>query len=299
MEGEEGEEKLVGNSGGILPPNNRRREAINSILIIVIGVFALIFSSVAFLTTINNPFADILKQGAEADALAVREQQLALLADQTKDTDGDGLTDFDELNKYGTNPYLKDSDSDGIDDKSEVLRGTDPNCPEGQNCFNTVQTTPVSASTNAGATPTLNTAPQQSNFTITADYIRNLMIQNGVDKTQLSQVNDADLMAEFSQYLKDNSDVAAELAQAGVNVASVSQPPASAADGQTLAQPNASAVNLQAMNVKNVDDLKNLNGTQIRQLMIQAGASESLLSSVSDDQLKTMFIQQIESKTQQ
>ena len=290
-----GEEKSAGNSCGILPPNNRRREAINSILIIVIGVFALIFSSAAFLTTINNPFADILKKGAEADALAVQQQQAALLAAQTKDTDGDGLSDYDELNKYGTNPYLKDSDSDGVDDKSEVLRGTDPNCPEGQTCFNTIQTTPVSASTIDGQTPTLAAAPQQSNFTITADYIRNLMIQNGVDKTQLSKVSDADLMAEFSQYLKDNPDVAAELAQAGVDVASVSP---TAVAGETLPQPNASAVNLQALNVKNVDDLKNLTGAQIRQLMISAGASESLLSSVSDDQLKTMFIQQINSKTQ-
>ncbi|HHD83222.1 MAG TPA: hypothetical protein ENK92_03860 [Bacteroidetes bacterium] len=30
-----------------------------------------------------------------------------------KDTDGDGLTDFDEYCKYKTNPLKKDSDSDG------------------------------------------------------------------------------------------------------------------------------------------------------------------------------------------
>ena len=33
-----------------------------------------------------------------------------------KDTDGDGLTDFDEYCKYKTNPLKKDSDSDGIPD---------------------------------------------------------------------------------------------------------------------------------------------------------------------------------------
>ena len=33
-----------------------------------------------------------------------------------KDTDGDGLTDFDEYCKYKTSPLKKDSDSDGIPD---------------------------------------------------------------------------------------------------------------------------------------------------------------------------------------
>ncbi len=42
------------------------------------------------------------------------------------DTDGDGLLDGDEVNKYHTNPLLPDTDGDGIPDGVEVQTGTDP-----------------------------------------------------------------------------------------------------------------------------------------------------------------------------
>lgn len=43
------------------------------------------------------------------------------------DTDGDGIKDGQEIFKYKTNPLLVDSDADGIDDASEIKAGTDPN----------------------------------------------------------------------------------------------------------------------------------------------------------------------------
>jgi hypothetical protein len=42
------------------------------------------------------------------------------------DTDGDGLTDGDEVNKYHTSPLLADTDGDGIPDGVEIQTGTDP-----------------------------------------------------------------------------------------------------------------------------------------------------------------------------
>jgi hypothetical protein len=50
------------------------------------------------------------------------------------DSDGDGLSDFDERYVYSTSPYLADSDSDGFSDKDEIDEGFDPNCPKGQDC---------------------------------------------------------------------------------------------------------------------------------------------------------------------
>jgi hypothetical protein len=43
------------------------------------------------------------------------------------DTDGDGLSDWDEVMVYHSNPFNKDTDGDGLSDKDEIARGTDPN----------------------------------------------------------------------------------------------------------------------------------------------------------------------------
>jgi outer membrane protein OmpA-like peptidoglycan-associated protein len=44
------------------------------------------------------------------------------------DTDGDGLSDGDEVNKYHTNPLKVDSDNDNLSDKDEIMvYKTDPN----------------------------------------------------------------------------------------------------------------------------------------------------------------------------
>jgi hypothetical protein len=42
------------------------------------------------------------------------------------DVDNDGLTDDDEVNIHGSNPFLRDSDGDGVEDAIEVALGTDP-----------------------------------------------------------------------------------------------------------------------------------------------------------------------------
>ncbi len=43
------------------------------------------------------------------------------------DSDGDGLTDADETNNYGTDPLLADTDGDGLNDGNEInISGTDP-----------------------------------------------------------------------------------------------------------------------------------------------------------------------------
>lgn len=52
----------------------------------------------------------------------------------TKDTDKDGLTDYQETELYHTSIYLADTDSDGISDADEVARGTDPLCAQGRVC---------------------------------------------------------------------------------------------------------------------------------------------------------------------
>lgn len=42
------------------------------------------------------------------------------------DTDGDGLNDYDEINKYKTNPLVADTDNDGLNDGDEIALGLNP-----------------------------------------------------------------------------------------------------------------------------------------------------------------------------
>ncbi len=43
------------------------------------------------------------------------------------DADGDGLSNVEEIQKYGTNPLSADSDNDGLSDKEEIETKTEPN----------------------------------------------------------------------------------------------------------------------------------------------------------------------------
>lgn len=47
---------------------------------------------------------------------------LMTIIDKSQDTDGDGLNDLDEINKYKTHYLLKDTDGDGISDGDEMKK---------------------------------------------------------------------------------------------------------------------------------------------------------------------------------
>ena len=52
--------------------------------------------------------------------------------DVRKDTDGDGISDFDENNLYHTDAHLPDTDNDGFTDGIEIVRGFNPNNAAGE-----------------------------------------------------------------------------------------------------------------------------------------------------------------------
>ncbi len=64
---------------------------------------------------------------ADADGLTNLEEFLATTHPDNADTDGDALSDFDELNVYGSDPKMTDTDEDGIGDFDETQTyGTNP-----------------------------------------------------------------------------------------------------------------------------------------------------------------------------
>ena len=98
----------------------------------VIGVVTMVFGFLHVKKSIYSPFKrdqDVAYKTPE------QQHQEALGALKVTDTDGDTLTDYDELYVFLTNPYLEDTDSDGIDDGEEINSNSDPNCPKGKSCL--------------------------------------------------------------------------------------------------------------------------------------------------------------------
>lgn len=72
----------------------------------------------------------ILKDNQRLERQSLTQEELSRETNQqdglrTRDSDGDGLTDEQELAR-GTNPYLSDTDGDGISDGQELAQGTNP-----------------------------------------------------------------------------------------------------------------------------------------------------------------------------
>lgn len=72
--------------------------------------------------------------GPEPEPDPVTLEWLMTLSDEElkeRDTDGDGLSDYDEIYVYGTDPLNPDTDGDGLSDYDEIyVYGTDPLNPD-------------------------------------------------------------------------------------------------------------------------------------------------------------------------
>jgi Bacterial TSP3 repeat len=166
--------------------------------VLLIGIWIYKFNN-----EIRTPllFNSSVSNTASTTALAAEEKSKSL------DTDGDGLSDWDELNVYHTSPYLADSDSDGIPDGTEIKNGTDPNCPEGKDCG--AAALPVPAANTASTTPTQNisgSTPVASSSTEDAAAIREVLLQDKVmSQADLDKISDADLLKFYQQLLASSS----------------------------------------------------------------------------------------------
>lgn len=119
--------------------NTQTLDRLSLWIVLAIGFFVLVFSVYQVRTTLfssERTTSERLAQALEENAAANKQSEDAeqILADQSRDDDGDGLNNFEETAQYGTSPYLVDSDSDGLSDADEIANGTDPTCPEGEAC---------------------------------------------------------------------------------------------------------------------------------------------------------------------
>ena len=75
---------------------------------------------------------ELMERDSDGDGLSDYDEIYVYGTDPLNaDTDDDGLTDNDEVNTYGTDPLNMDSDDDGLSDGDEVnAYGTDPLAPD-------------------------------------------------------------------------------------------------------------------------------------------------------------------------
>lgn len=169
-----------------------------------------------FNTRINKPFNPDPDQKALADA----KKEQAAASEKVRDTDLDGLSDYDETNIWQTSPFIEDTDGDGISDGQEVANNTDPLCPQGQDCSASQTPTVIATSTTSTPQDIANTDQalliKAVNGTADAASLRSLLLQNGANQTDLDSISDADLMASYADMLKAQNPTTLETANSVV-----------------------------------------------------------------------------------
>ena len=78
-------------------------------------------------TSKKERYKPIKFKDSDKDGLSDDDEKILRTDPKNPDTDGDGLTDGEEVNRYGTDPTKADTDGDGLTDGEEINRyGTNP-----------------------------------------------------------------------------------------------------------------------------------------------------------------------------
>jgi hypothetical protein len=240
-----------------------------------------------------------LPETKSENAVNTNAARSELIALQERDTDQDGLSDFDELYSYNTSPYLPDTDSDGIPDKTEIDAGSDPNCPEGKMC----RDQSVNDNTNSGNTNALANlfnANGNSNFSgntndfitnntivnpsldqVSNDELRDVLKKSGVPADTVDKMDDATLRQLYGEALKQ------ENASSNTNTTNGSV--------SNSSNSNSATSNVNSAGGMTAEQLANLSAADIRQLLIDSGIPSSTLDQYDDATLKSIFTEALNS----
>ncbi|KKP92253.1 MAG: S-layer domain protein [Parcubacteria group bacterium GW2011_GWA2_36_10] len=130
------------------------------------------------------------------DILEGQDQTQTIADLKNKDTDADGLTDYQEIYQYNTSIFLADTDSDNYSDLEEVNSGNDPICPTNQDCNLLALITPKTnlASVVQEVAMNPNLTIEQAAFR----EFRKFLLDNGMKQEEVDGLTDDDLFYIFS-----------------------------------------------------------------------------------------------------
>lgn len=252
---------------------------------IFIGIISLVALFLGFFQIYKNIYSPFQTKLSINSTSSLSDQQLNEIDSlKTKDTDSDGLSDYDELYFYNTSPYLKDSDSDGFEDKEEINSDNDPNCPAGIDCSG------ISGRTN---TNTSNQNGNTNNTLITGqantDSLRQTLKNAGVPQYMLENISDEELMEVYKQTINETSQTNVN-ANSNLNINNSNS--STSVSSNTNLPSNINTSELPEEEITNY--LENLSADEIRSFLIEYGISEEELSGVDDETLKAVFLKALE-----
>jgi len=217
--------------------------------VIFLGLITAFFGFFEIVGQIKLPFLS-----EDQPDLAVDDSAYIILDLQSKDTDQDTLSDYEELYFYGTSPYLADSDSDGVDDATEISETSDPNCPKGESCA-------VVANSNVN-TADSNSNTQLDSDEISLDALKDTLQTSGAPENTVQNLDDQELLETYTEVT-------------GEEITSVGD--------------NTNTKNGQASEGISVSSLENLSAPEIRIFLQLGGADVSSLEQMDDETLIKIF----------
>lgn len=265
-------------------PEGKTGQRVALVALLLVGVVTLGLGFYKVRSQIARPFEAQISR-ARSDQLAQffeqQKEQEDTEALKKKDTDGDTLSDYDELNVHKTSPYLKDTDSDSYDDATELKSGHDPNCATGKTCFAPVGSGSISTEIVPDPIPALE-ADLKKLESLTPAQVRELLKKQGFTDTDLADVDDESLISLYRESLKK-----------AIEIEKQKQATAKA-QSSALPGPGATQQSQQEL----LGQLNNLNKPQIIQLLQETGelSSEQLgqLQQLDETQLKKIFYQALQ-----
>lgn len=108
--------------------NLQKEQKISVCLLGVCGVLVVGLSFYKLQMHVVEPFLTNNKEMLASKVLIGQTPADLEALQKRTDTDGDGLSDWDEVNVYKMNPYLRDSCGDGVLDNIRVATGKNINC---------------------------------------------------------------------------------------------------------------------------------------------------------------------------
>lgn len=187
----------------IIIPSMTQQQKIS---LVALGVFAIAVITLGLLHINNGIIQPLAWQRKEKNDGGLSQLQETLL----KDTDSDGIVDYEELTKFRTSPYLPDTDGDGAADGAEIKASTDPNCATGTTCTAAADAEIAGTDKKSGPEPSAPAPPLADSETgqlrqflagenMTPDMVRKLLVEAGADPKLLEGIDEKTLMQVYAK----------------------------------------------------------------------------------------------------